>query len=183
MENNNRKALLFTGITFAVSWLIIAVFTILGGKWNSSYSYAVALGYMFVPMIVTIALQKLVYREKLKEPLEISFKFNKWFFIAWLLPLALAFVTLGVSLLFPGVSYAPGMEGMFERYESILQPEQLELMRSQLDSFPVHIIWIVILQGLVAGITVNALAGFGEELGWRGFLQKELGYLASLNHH
>jgi len=29
----------------------------------------------------------------------------------------------------------------------------------------------------VAGITINAIAGFGEELGWRGLLQKELGYL------
>ncbi len=31
--------------------------------------------------------------------------------------------------------------------------------------------------GFVAGITINAIAGFGEELGWRGFLQRELGYL------
>jgi membrane protease YdiL (CAAX protease family) len=27
---------------------------------------------------------------------------------------------------------------------------------------------------LVAGLTINAIAGFGEELGWRGLLQKEL---------
>ncbi|MFH1484694.1 MAG: CPBP family intramembrane glutamic endopeptidase, partial [Chloroflexota bacterium] len=33
------------------------------------------------------------------------------------------------------------------------------------------------IQGLVAGVTINAVAGFGEELGWRGFLQKELGFL------
>jgi membrane protease YdiL (CAAX protease family) len=26
---------------------------------------------------------------------------------------------------------------------------------------------------MVAGATVNAIAGFGEELGWRGFLQRE----------
>lgn len=33
------------------------------------------------------------------------------------------------------------------------------------------------MQALVAGITINAIAGFGEELGWRGLLQKELAYL------
>jgi membrane protease YdiL (CAAX protease family) len=37
----------------------------------------------------------------------------------------------------------------------------------------VHPIWIGLLQGLVAGPTINAIAGFGEELGWRGMLQKE----------
>ena len=31
--------------------------------------------------------------------------------------------------------------------------------------------------GLVAGVSINAVAGFGEELGWRGFLQKELAFL------
>ncbi len=50
-------------------------------------------------------------------------------------------------------------------------------MQEQVAAFPVHPIWIGLLQGLVAGITINAVAGFGEELGWRGFLQNELGYL------
>ncbi len=37
-------------------------------------------------------------------------------------------------------------------------------------------IFVGLIQGLFAGITINAVAGFGEELGWRGFLQKEFGY-------
>jgi len=75
----------------------------------------------------------------------------------------------------PGVEYSPEMAGIFEKFESVLTPEQLQQMKAQADSFPVHPIWIGLLQGLVAGITINAIAGFGEELGWRGFLQKELG--------
>jgi membrane protease YdiL (CAAX protease family) len=35
-------------------------------------------------------------------------------------------------------------------------------------------VFLTLLQGLLTGITVQALAGFGEELGWRGFLQREL---------
>jgi len=50
-------------------------------------------------------------------------------------------------------------------------------MKSQAAAFPVHPIWIGLIQGLFAGITINAVAGFGEELGWRGFLQRELGYI------
>jgi membrane protease YdiL (CAAX protease family) len=43
--------------------------------------------------------------------------------------------------------------------------------------FPIHPFWLGLVQGLIAGISVNALAGFGEELGWRGLLQRELGFI------
>ncbi|GFP40441.1 CPBP family intramembrane glutamic endopeptidase, partial [Candidatus Hakubella thermalkaliphila] len=87
------------------------------------------------------------------------------------------FTTLGISLLFPGVQYSPEMAGMFERFKSVLTPEQLKQMQSQAAAFPIHPIWIGLLQGLIAGVTINAVAGFGEELGWRGLLQREFGYL------
>ncbi len=35
--------------------------------------------------------------------------------------------------------------------------------------------FIVIAQALIAGITINAIFAFGEEVGWRGFLIKEFG--------
>lgn len=137
----------------------------------------VATTYMFIPMIVTTVVQRLIYKEPLKEPFGISFKLNRWFLVAWLLPPIIAFTTLGISLLFPGVQYSPEMAGMFERFKSVLTPEQLKQMQSQAAAFPIHPIWIGLLQGLIAGVTINAVAGFGEELGWRGLLQREFGYL------
>ncbi len=139
-------------------------------------SLIVATIYMFVPMIIAIIVQRLIYKEPLREPLGISFKWNRWFFVAWLLPPVVVFATLGVSLLFPKVEYSPEMAGMFERFKSILTPEQINQMERQADVFPIHPIWIGLLQGLIAGITINAVAGFGEELGWRGFLQREFSY-------
>jgi len=100
----------------------------------------------------------------------ISFRFNAWFIVAWLTMPLLAFVTIGVSLLFPDVTFSAGMEGMIRRYESMLSPEQLDAMRQSLKQLPVHPIWITLVSGLVAGVTINAVAGFGEEAGWRGFL-------------
>ena len=41
----------------------------------------------------------------------------------------------------------------------------------------IHPIWIGLVLALIAGPTINAIAGFGEELGWRGFLQKEFSYM------
>ena len=132
---------------------------------------------MFIPMIVAIVVQKLIYKEPVKGPLGISFKLNRWFIIAWLLPPIVAFATMGISLLFPGVQYSPEMAGMMELFKDTLTPEQLQQMESETAALSVHPIWIGLLQGLIAGVTVNAVAGFGEELGWRGFLQKELGFL------
>lgn len=177
MTKNIKKAVIFIGLTFFFNYLLVILYLALGGKWVMPGSLIVATTYMFIPMIVAIVVQKLIYKEPLREPLGISFKLNRWFLVAWLLPPIIAFATLGVSLLFPGVEYSPEMAGMVERFKSVLTPEQLKQMESQAAAFPIHPIWIGLLQGLIAGVTINAVAGFGEELGWRGFLQRELGYI------
>ncbi len=132
---------------------------------------------MIMPTIGTIIVQKLIYKEPLK-PLGISFKINRWWLVAWLLPPLIALATIGVSVLMPGASYSPDMAGYFERYQGIVAPEQLQQMKEQMMIFPIHILWISLVGGLVAGLTINAIFGFGEELGWRGFLFKELSYMS-----
>jgi len=168
---------MFIGLTFLVNWSLALLFFALGGRWHSSVGSAFGATYMFVPMIVAILLQKGVYREPVKGPLGVSFRLNRWFLVAWLLPPAFALATLGVSLLLPGVEYAPQMQGIFERFESVLPPEQMQQFKEQMAATPVRVFWLALLGGLIAGVTVNAVAGFGEELGWRGFLQKELAFL------
>ena len=129
---------------------------------------------MFVPMIVAFVVERRSGNRQIKKGLGINFRINKWFVIAWLLMPALALFTFGISLIFPDIHYSPDMSGFFERYSSMLTEDQISKMRSQMDSLPVHPVWLVLVQGLVAGVTINAIAGFGEELGWRGFLFKEM---------
>ncbi|MBM3154058.1 MAG: CPBP family intramembrane metalloprotease [Chloroflexi bacterium] len=156
---------------------MVTLYLYLGGKWVMPGTLIISIAYMFVPMIMAIVVQKLIYKEPLKEPLGISFKLNRWFLVAWLLPPLIALATLGVSLLLPGVEFSPQMAGLMERFKSTLTPEQLRQMEQQMTAFPIHPFLIALLQGLIAGITVNAVAGFGEELGWRGLLQKEFGFM------
>ena len=177
MRTNTRKALLFIGLTFLFSYLLATLFYLAGGRWNTPAATLVGVGYMFIPMIMAIIVHKVIYKEPLKAPLGISWRFNRWWLVAWLLPPIVAFATLGVSLLFPVIEYSPEMAGIFEMFEGVLPPEQLLQMENQMDAFPIHVIWISLLQGLIAGITINAVAGFGEELGWRGLLQREFGHL------
>lgn len=40
-----------------------------------------------------------------------------------------------------------------------------------------HIFVTMLIQGLFYGATINAVAAFGEEYGWRGFLQQQYSYM------
>lgn len=171
----NKRVQQFLLLSFGLSWGIAAIYYLAGGRLTSSSALLVLLLYMFMPMTAAIILQKFVYKESLKKPLGIFFRPNKYFVIAWLLPFVIAIGTLGIGLLIPGVEFSPGMEGLLETYGKALSPEDLELMKEQIVAAPIHPFWLALLQGMVAAITVNAIAAFGEELGWRGFLYKEIG--------
>lgn len=169
-----NKVTLFVLITYAISFASVAIFKLVGGNLEDRIAYTIfGASYMFIPMLTAILVKKFIYHEKLNELL-ISFKINKWFLVAWGLMPLLAFGAFAVSILLPDVSYSPEMTGMFKRFESVLSPEQIEEMRSSLATLSFDLVWIMLIQGLIAGITINAIAGFGEELGWRGFLVKEL---------
>jgi membrane protease YdiL (CAAX protease family) len=178
IANKGKRVGLFIGITFVLSWFIAILSPALGGKWMTPSGLMLGTAFMFMPMISTILVQKAIYKEPLKKPLGISFKLNRWWLVAWLLPSLIAFASMGVSLLIPGVGFSPDLSGYFERLEKGGVPaEQIEQIKSQITALPIHALWIALIQGLLAGITVNAIAGFGEELGWRGFLLRELNYM------
>lgn len=170
-----NKTIIFLVLTIGISYLAAAIFYFSGYKYTSIQGIVFGVLYMFIPAISTLIVEKLIHKADIISPLNISFKFNKWFIVSWILPPALAFLTFGISLLFPDVSYSADMEGMFERFSNTLSPEQIEQMRNSMDTLPIHPIWITLAQGIFAGLTVNAIAGFGEELGWRGFLVRQLG--------
>ena len=170
------KAILFVGLTIAASWLLVGLYFVCGGTWTMPGALILSVIYMFVPMTIAIIVQKLLYHSSISE-LGIAFRLNRWFVVAWLLPPTLAIATIPVSLIIPGVSFTSDPMALLDRFETGLSQEEIEQMRAQVAAIPVHPFWLGLLQGLIAGITVNALAAFGEELGWRGLLQKELAWM------
>ncbi len=170
-----RAVRLFLLIAFGGSWLIAGLFRLLGGKLTGDVlSAAVGVPYMLVPMAAAYVVQKRTKREPVAGPLGISFKLNWWWLAAWLGPLGITLAALGVSLLLPGIRFSTEMAGLFERFEGLMPAARAEEMRAAVSRLPVHPFWLLVAQGLFASITVNAVAGFGEELGWRGLLWREL---------
>jgi membrane protease YdiL (CAAX protease family) len=174
LRERYRKAALFVGLTYLVSYLVVFLYSALVKSWTMPNALVLGVVYMFVPTMVVLIVQKGIFKEPLKEPLRITLRPNRWFLAAWLLPPLIAFASLGVALLLPGVRFSPEMEGMVERFGKLLTPEQIEQMRNQSRALPIHPFWISLGLGLIAGVTVNAVAALGEELGWRGLLLSEL---------
>jgi membrane protease YdiL (CAAX protease family) len=169
----DRKLWTFLVLTFAGNWLLAGLYYLAGGRLNSPSAIVMMILYMFIPMTAAMIVQRFIAHQPLRD-LGVSFRFNRWFIGAWLLPPVLAFAAFGVSLLFPGVHYSPDLAGILERFRSLVSPEDVHEIQRQLDALPFHPIWLMLIQGLFAGITVNAVAAFGEELGWRGLLQQSL---------
>jgi uncharacterized protein len=176
MQINTKKVVLFIGITFLVNYSLLFVYLGLGGKWDIPGSLIVSTIYMVIPGIVAFLVQKVIYKESLKK-LGVVWKFNWWFLVAWLLPVVISLMTLSISIIFPGVEYSPEMAGLLEKIESNIPSGELGQLQADFRAAansPIHPILIGVVISLIAGITPNSIAGFGEELGWRGLLQKEL---------
>jgi membrane protease YdiL (CAAX protease family) len=128
--------------------------------------------YMFTPFIATL-ITCFICKTPLTD-LGLSVKFNKWFIIAWLLPIVLVFAVFSASLFLPNVSYSPTMEGLANYgVPSNILTKQTE----RYSNFGLPPLLFLLFLALTAGPTINTLFAFGEELGWRGFLQKELSHL------
>ena len=118
-------------------------------------------GSMLIPFLAVIFTQ-LIFKEPVLRGVGISFKFNRWWWIGWLLMPVLAMVIMGVSLLMPGAQWIGGSDLMVNSAKGMPQ-----------DFGPWGVIAISLASGLFAGATINAVFAFGEEVAWRGFLVKE----------
>jgi len=173
-----KKSIQYIILTCTVSWAAAGTAILLGLRGGQRAIYNVqgliytvfAAAYMLLPAVCAIILQ-VAHKEKPFRNLNVSFKLNWWFLIAGIVPFIYSFMALGINLLFPNVSFSVTAEGFL----SSLPVEQAEIAAQQLSKFsPIVFLLIQIAQALIAGFTINALFGLGEELGWRGYLLKAL---------
>ena len=117
-------------------------------------------GSMLIPLLAVIFTQ-LIFKEPVLKGLDIKFNIKLSWFIGWLIIPVIIFAVLGITLLMPGARWTPDSE----------------TIQTAMAQMPAGIgVWgviaITVVSGLFAGITVNALFAFGEEIAWRGYLLK-----------
>lgn len=106
-------------------------------------------------------------------------RWSPWLIVAWLSPLPFALAHLLVAALAPGVEISVDVAAVREVVLMAVGPEQQEAARVQLDRLGDWLVLALVAQiligGLLAGATVNAVGALGEELGWRGYLIQQWG--------
>ena len=124
--------------------------------------------YMFFPLITALVLQT-IDKEKFNHTGLVNFKVSWSWLVAWLLPVVVSLACIPVNSWMPGVELQYNSEQLINQYH--VPEDQQEMVREQLGKFPSYLLIIsTVFSGLIAGITVNAIAAFGEEYGWRNYL-------------
>lgn len=165
-----KKAIRFSIIVCLFSWAMFAL-----AHWGFGMDADTPLGlalfstlYMFFPLITALVLQK-IDKEKFNHTGLVNFKIKWSWLVAWLLPMVMTLACIPVNGLMPGVELKYNAEQLINHYH--VPEEQQELVREQLGQLPAYLmILITLISGLIAGITINAIAAFGEEYGWRNYL-------------
>jgi membrane protease YdiL (CAAX protease family) len=168
-----RHAACFVALTFLINFALAGWYAFSGMPARGPQFILMAVLYMFGPALAAVIVQKFVKHQPLVGPLGISFRLNPWFIVAILLPAALSCAAFGLALLIPGVGFAPRLEGFFDELARHVSPQRLAEVKKQMSALPLHPFWLSLIQALLLGPTLNAVAASGEELGWRGFLQRE----------
>lgn len=188
---NWKKIGIYLLLSFAISWAVAGVLKIFDMELGTvSATILIAGIYMPGPALATFIIQKFIYKEGFKE---YGWNYDrsaiKWilrtplFFIGLLLLTFAAIGLLGNTHLIENFGQLDfSNEGFNARLMAIVM-EKTGGTEVNLPKLPATILFFVfIIQGVIAGITVNLPFMFGEEFGWRGLLLREtqaMGFLPS----
>ncbi len=178
----SKKVLQFILLTFLISWSVALAAYLLHITYGSILGFVIiAVCYMPAPAYATLILQKLVYRGTLT-PYGFTLKnlSRRWLLIttvgfAWFIVLG-TFVVIGIFgnvfgvALFGKIDFS---EAAFLHQLTIFSRGAFGPVPQQVPIPPVAIFLLAMVQGSIAGFTLNLPFTFGEELGWRGLLLRE----------
>lgn len=169
---NWPRVLIFVAITYAIDWGAVGALYAGGVQIKGLVASAVATGYMIVPALVVLVLAwrwgvaLKDYGVRVPRRWELA--------LAPVVPIVIAMLTVIAAVAMGlGELDVTGM-ALADRLTEMGQAEAAEAVRAGFERTPLNPILLTILSAPIAGFTINGLFAFGEELGWRGLLQREL---------
>jgi uncharacterized protein len=188
---NWKKINLYILLAFSISWLVALVMKLANIEYSSTTAtILIAALYMPGPALATFIIQKYIYKEGFKQYGWTFDKKNfKWFLYTPLIFLSLIMLTfatigiLGNTQIIPNFGQIDFSQANFNIHFKELLSGKVDIDKIKLPNIPAALFFVIALvQGIVAGVTVNLPFMFGEEFGWRGLLLREtqkLGFLKS----
>ena len=153
---------LFLGLTFLISTIVFATYQFIPDAFLTLY-FAFA---MWVPGLVALGIRK-AQGVKIQPSVLLVWENNRYLWFAAFTPFVLVFLTTVFNILLTPSTFA--IDPFYvNAFNEIGVPEDMHLA---------VLIGQTLINGFLAGITINTFFALGEEIGWRGFLQQELGHL------
>lgn len=166
-----KKAIIFAVAVCLFSWAVFGVFYAIAGpglSGNKALLQSLSVLYMFLPLITALVLQKIRKVSPTSTGL-LNFKFSWAWIVAIAIPYLILLLTILLSALVPGAKLEFGGESIIAA--SGLEGAAADAVREQMSSVsPTLMIVGTLFSGLLAGCTINAVAAFGEEYGWRNYM-------------
>lgn len=167
--NNTAKGIIaYLLIAFSMSWSLWCIPLLFGLTLRSPSYFPFMLLGAFSPAVAAVVVRKWVTREGFTDTgLRLNFRNNRrYYLIAWLLPLLVVAVILLLAVIFRISTPDFSLERAMNTLGSGQNP--LEAVPRPL-RFPV----VAVLQALIVAIIATPIL-FGEEFGWRSYLQIRL---------
>jgi len=166
MNDKTKGVLAYLGIAFGMAWVLWEIPLRLGLSPRSPFFQLAVLPGAFAPAVATVVVRKWVIREGFADAgLRLNLRRWRYYLVAWLLPLPVMaiIVALAVAL---GIGQ-PDFSLM--RALSALAPEGTSLP----SALPANLLPLIFIQSLVTALVATPIL-WGEEFGWRGYLQLRL---------
>ncbi len=155
------------------SWTPVLAMWIQGYSWEGAAGRAVAVWYPVPALVATLLVQGPWLEQPILKPLGLRFSVNRWWGIAWLVPVAMLLVGMLVTWL-AGFEPVTTVEQLVENKRSAVSPDQLAAFDENLKGSPPPSPWMLIVLGMPAGLTFNLLVGLCEEIAFRGYYFREM---------
>lgn len=171
-----RATWIFLLLACAISWTIAeAGFRLLPE--GRATATLIGVAFMSGPALAAVLVTRYVLRQPLRwlGPL---WRWNRWLLVAVAFPLAFTVAWLALVPLLPGLSLNLDSAAVARTVAATVPEPQRAAVTAQMAALGDALLPLLLVQlvvgGVVAGTTVNAVAAFGEELGWRGLLHRTL---------
>ena len=166
-----KKALVYSLCVCLFSWAVFGFVWLIALKDQQSNGFGMQVTmtlYMFFPMIVAL-MRQWSQKEKPSGTGLLKLKISWSWLIAVAIPFAILLLSVLISAFMPGARLHYGPEGVIAF--SGLEGEAADQIIAQFSAIPPFaVIAGTLISGLIAGCTVNAVAAFGEEYGWRNYM-------------